>query len=182
MTQNLKLPICPKCHDTKSVRSFELKSTKLDYASETFACDSCGITWNDSGIQESLQMQLAKEFGLILGQLYWVSYRDPDYPCDCDCHKEGATIRHIDSCCYNKSFERISRYIGVYRDPKRGNYFNFYDDDPNRSSKKEYPIYHDMLQDYEIVINRGGYSSKKKVRKNPKDFPVDFSLIRSETT
>lgn len=43
MTQNLKLPICPKCHDTKSVRSFELKSTKLDYASEDFPVDFSSI-------------------------------------------------------------------------------------------------------------------------------------------
>ena len=48
MTENLKLPICPRCNETKNIKSTEFKSTKLvpygDYS--YYSCPSCNIEWN----------------------------------------------------------------------------------------------------------------------------------------
>jgi hypothetical protein len=44
MSENLKLPICPKCNDTKSV--YELPAVRLipSYSTE-YGCSECKIKW-----------------------------------------------------------------------------------------------------------------------------------------
>ena len=54
MSQNLKLPICPRCHETKGVKTTEFKETKLSYGpSNYYSCPSCNIEWSYwSGIHD----------------------------------------------------------------------------------------------------------------------------------
>lgn len=43
MSENLKLPICPKCNDTKSV--YKLNTRRLDMSSTEWNCSECKIKW-----------------------------------------------------------------------------------------------------------------------------------------
>lgn len=64
MSQNLKLPICPRCHETKGIKTTEFKSTKLTYEpSNYYSCPSCNIEWN-----------------------YWDGIRDNNDKCDSSIH------------------------------------------------------------------------------------------------
>jgi hypothetical protein len=40
------------------------------------------------------------------GYKYLISYKDPNYPCHCLCHK-NPNVRHIVACCGDKSFENM---------------------------------------------------------------------------
>jgi len=92
-----------------------------------------------------------QEFGLVYKALYFVEYRDPHYPCRCQCHTPGEnTIRHCVPCCYDMSYQKVLMYDGVYLEPdrtvkkvpgtrvaqqvksrpSRGKYFLFTDPDP----------------------------------------------------
>ena len=59
MPENLKLPICPRCHETKTVKSHNSYSTKMsprDY--NYYSCDVCKIDWNYwAGIHEKQDAQ-----------------------------------------------------------------------------------------------------------------------------
>jgi hypothetical protein len=44
MSENLKLPICPKCNDTKNV--YELSTRRLDMSSTEWNCSECKIKWH----------------------------------------------------------------------------------------------------------------------------------------
>lgn len=47
MPENLKLPICPRCNETKTVKSHNSYSTKMsprDY--NYYSCSACKIDWN----------------------------------------------------------------------------------------------------------------------------------------
>ena len=91
------------------------------------------------------QEKLAIEFGLAYKALYFVEYKDPNYPCQ-DC--KG--VRIFDCECYNSSYKQVLTYDGVYAEPdrtveevagrltgpksksrpSRGNYLLFTDPDP----------------------------------------------------
>ena len=85
------------------------------------------------------QAILAEQFGLIYKSLYFVEYKDPNYPCSCECHT-NPFILHCMPCCHNQSWKKVLMYDGVYKEPdrtieevprpSRGNYFLFTDPDP----------------------------------------------------
>lgn len=54
MTQNLKLPICPRCHETKEIISYDYNDTKMSFHfGPAFHCKLCNISWKyDKGIME----------------------------------------------------------------------------------------------------------------------------------
>lgn len=54
MPQNLKLPICPKCNDTKNVVSYDFTDPKSYYEKHnaSYNCKSCNISWNYRDIVE----------------------------------------------------------------------------------------------------------------------------------
>lgn len=83
------------------------------------------------------QAILAESFGLIYKSLYFVEYKDPTYPCSCECHT-NPFIMHCMPCCDDRSWKKVLRYSGVFKDPKRGNYFLFTDPDPVHF---EYPVH-----------------------------------------
>lgn len=157
MSQNLKLPICPKCNDTKHVR--KLKTIKLTIDSERYECKKCNIQWGACGISEAdrkpqrkpneyeinevlrdygfveAQERLCQLCGFVYGGIYLIGYIDPNYPCDCRCHHpvDGQTIRHI-MACWDKSFEPTpSRLFGVYNG-RNGAYLLF------NTGKHEYQV------------------------------------------
>lgn len=133
MSQNLKLPICPKCHDTKHVR--KLKTIKLIVGSERYECKKCSIEWGECGISEQpprklneyeinealrdygfveIQERLCQQYGFVYGGIYLLGHTDANYPCDCECHT-NPSIRHFHPCCYDRGFEPTpSRLFGVY--------------------------------------------------------------------
>lgn len=43
MSENLKLPICPKCNDTKNV--YKLDTRRADMSSTEWNCSICKIKW-----------------------------------------------------------------------------------------------------------------------------------------
>jgi hypothetical protein len=59
MPENLKLPICPRCNETKTVKSHNSYSTKMsprDY--NYYSCSACKIDWNYwAGIHEKQDTQ-----------------------------------------------------------------------------------------------------------------------------
>jgi len=144
------------------------------------------------------QIALATEFGLIYKQLYVVSFKDPNYPCKCECHLPDSGMRHFMPCCYNHSFGPIIlRYDGVYHmnrsaiDHYGGNisnftpevqiYFLFTEEDGherliwhNGSPHMRHPA---MLSDCTITLHRGTFKSKLKKRHNPTDIPIDCAAI-----
>jgi hypothetical protein len=83
-----------------------------------------------------VQEALASQFGLIYKSLYFVEYRDPNYPCRCPCHTPGSTVLHCFPCCHDNSYQRVLMYSGVYHEPdrdghkSRGKYFLFTDPNP----------------------------------------------------
>ena len=154
MTQNLKLPICPRCNETRDTRPAQ--TTKSLSYSNTFECTYCNIQWNAGGIIQKnrklneyeineilkdygfvdFQMALCQQYGFVYGAIYLLGYTDPDYPCDCICHRpeKGQTIRHLVACCWDKSFPPTpSRLFGVYNG-RRGPYLLF------NTGKHEYQI------------------------------------------
>ncbi len=130
MSQNLRLPICPKCHETKFVQT--LKTIHLSVYSERYKCTSCEIQWGGSTISEcykpNIQFSICKEFGLLFGKMYEITFRDSSYPCRCPCHYpiDGVTRRHIVACCHDGSFGPvICRLDGVFYDPDIREYILF---------------------------------------------------------
>jgi hypothetical protein len=99
---------------------------------------------------QNIQEALASQFGLVYKSLYFVEYKDPIYPCDCECHLPGSRILHCMPCCYDQSYKKVLMYDGVYVEPdrtiekvpgrlsgpqpksrpSRGKYFLFTDPDP----------------------------------------------------
>jgi hypothetical protein len=81
------------------------------------------------------QAILAEQFGLIYKALYFVEYKDPHYPCNCECHT-NPFMMHCVPCCYDQSCQRVLMYSGVYHEPdrdghkSRGKYFLFTDPNP----------------------------------------------------
>ena len=148
--------------------------------------------------QPDPQIALATEFGLIYKQLYVVSFKDPNYPCNCPCHFPDSGILHCMPCCYDWSFgPKILRYDGVYRmnksmldqynmrlqnfTPEVQIYFLFTEEDGherliwhNGSLHMRHPA---MLGDCTITLHRGAFQSKLKKRHNPKDIPIDCAAI-----
>lgn len=96
-----------------------------------------------------IQEALATQFGLVYKSLYFVEYKDPGYPCNCECHT-NPFIMHCVQCCYDQSWKKVLMYDGIYAEPdrtieevpgrrvaqqvksrpSRGNYFLFTDPDP----------------------------------------------------
>ena len=96
-----------------------------------------------------VQETLASQFGLIYKSLYYVEYKDPGYPCNCECHT-NPFILHCMPCCDDQSWKKVLMYDGVYAEPdrtieqvpgrrvaqqvrsrpSRGKYFLFTDPDP----------------------------------------------------
>lgn len=151
MSQNLKLPICPKCNNTKHVR--KLKTIKLIVGSERYECKNCRIEWGECGISEQpprklneyeinealrdygfveVQERLCQQYGFVYGGIYLIGYIDPNYPCDwC---RNGAQHIFDGPCCINKSFEPTpSRLFGVYNS-RNGPYLLF------NTGKHEYQV------------------------------------------
>jgi len=95
------------------------------------------------------QAILAESFGLVYKALYFVEYKDPGYPCNCECHT-NPFIMHYVQCCDDQSWKKVLMYDGVYIEPdrtieevpgrrvaqqvksrpSRGKYFLFTDPDP----------------------------------------------------
>jgi hypothetical protein len=95
------------------------------------------------------QAILAESFGLVYKALYFVEYKDPGYPCNCECHTNPFII-HCMQCCDDQSWKKVLMYDGVYIEPdrtiekvpgrlsgpqpksrpSRGKYFLFTDPDP----------------------------------------------------
>ena len=51
----LKLPICPRCHETKNIKSYDYNETKMHYnfSHLAYKCESCNISWQfGRGIME----------------------------------------------------------------------------------------------------------------------------------
>ena len=40
---------------------------------------------------------------IYTGQRFWVDWVDPNYPCDCECHR-GTGVMHFMPCCYDSSW------------------------------------------------------------------------------
>ena len=96
-----------------------------------------------------VQETLASQFGLIYKSLYFVEYKDPGYPCNCECHTNPFILHYV-QCCDDQSWKKVLMYDGVYAEPdrtiekvpgrrvaqqvksrpSRGNYFLFTDPDP----------------------------------------------------
>ena len=94
------------------------------------------------------QAILAEQFGLVYKALYFVEYKDTNYPCQLcrDIRETGM----IDCDCHDSSYKKVLMYDGVYAEPdrtveevpgrltgrkaqsrpSRGNYFLFTDPDP----------------------------------------------------
>lgn len=145
------------------------------------------------------QAILAEQFGLIYKALYFVEYRDPSYPCRCECHT-NPFIMHCMPCCYDQSYERVLRYSGVFKDPKRGNYFLFTDPDPKNIDYPALPpnnrevdftgmdvqyshileriVFFSQLCAYTITLHRRSWDKLPKNRHTPVDLPIDFSNIK----
>ena len=132
MTQNLKLPICPKCNDTKHVR--KLGTIKLTPGSARHECKNCKIQWGESGISDTdrepqrkpneyeinealrdygfveVQEKLCQQYGFVYGGIYLLGYHDYQYH----------SMNHVgvfDDYSIDKSFEPTpSRLFGVYND------------------------------------------------------------------
>lgn len=90
---------------------------------------------------QDIQEALASQFSLVYKTLYFVEYRDPNYPCRCPCHIPSEnTILHCVPCCYDHSYQRVLMFSGVYCEPNRdghksrGKYFLF--TDPNPETQK----------------------------------------------
>ena len=95
------------------------------------------------------QAILAEQFGFVYKALYFVEYKDPGYPCNCECHT-NPFIMHCMQCCDDQSWKKVLMYDGVYIEPdrtiekapgrlsgpqpksrpSRGKYFLFTDPDP----------------------------------------------------
>ena len=95
-----------------------------------------------------VQETLASQFGLIYKSLYFVEYKDTNYPCQLcrDIRETGM----IDCDCHDSSYKKVLMYDGVYAEPdrtiekvpgrrvaqqvksrpSRGNYFLFTNPDP----------------------------------------------------
>lgn len=82
-----------------------------------------------------VQETLASQFGLIYKSLYYVEYKDRNYPCQLcrDIRETGI----IDCDCHDGSYKKVLMYDGVYSEPERtislpsrGNYFLFTNPDP----------------------------------------------------
>jgi hypothetical protein len=131
------------------------------------------------------QIALATEFGLIYKQLYVVSFKDPNYPCDCECHLPNSSMLHCMPCCYNRSFGPIIlQYNGVYqmtREDEIQVFFVFIRRDGHEIIVRhnELPsIRHPAtLKHCTITLHRGTFESKLKKRHNPKDQPIDCAAI-----
>jgi len=153
--QNLKLPICPKCHDTKHVRT--LKTIKLTLSSERYECKKCNIQWGAGGISDTdreparkpneyeinealrdygfveVQERLCQLCGFVYGGIYLLGYIDPDYPCSW-CRNKNFSQMFDGPCCIDKSFEPTpSRLFGVYNG-RNGAYLLF------NTGKHEYHV------------------------------------------
>jgi hypothetical protein len=150
MSQNLKLPICPKCNDTKHVR--KLGTIKLTPGSARHECKNCKIQWGESGISDTdrepqrklneyeinevlkdygfvdFQIALCQQHGFVYGNIYLISYYDSEYRVE----------RHtglFDDYSIDKSFDPTpARLFGVYNS-RRGPYLLF------NTGKHEYHIY-----------------------------------------
>jgi hypothetical protein len=61
MSENLKLPICPKCHDTAHVKTSDFFGKEYVWNTAFYHCNSCNIDWKfgvgisstDKGQQDS---------------------------------------------------------------------------------------------------------------------------------
>ena len=95
-----------------------------------------------------VQETLASQFGLMYKSLYFVEYKDTNYPCQLcrDIRETGM----IDCDCHDSSYKKVLMYDGVYAEPdrtiekvpgrrvaqqvksrpSRGNYFLFTNPDP----------------------------------------------------
>lgn len=152
--QNLLLPICPKCHETKHTR--KLGTIKLTPGSARHECKKCKIQWGGNGISDTdreperkpneyeinealrdygfveVQERLCQLCGFVYGGIYLLGYIDPDYPCSwC---RNGVNNLFDGPCCINKSFEPTpSRLFGVYNG-RNGAYLLF------NTGKHEYHV------------------------------------------
>jgi len=45
------------------------------------------------------------------GRSYFIKYDDPNYPCDCPCHKDNSII-HFDACCNDNSYIGYAICVG----------------------------------------------------------------------
>ena len=147
-----------------------------------------------------IQEALATQFGLIYKSLYFVEYRDPNYPCNCECHT-NPFIMHCFPCCEDRSYQRVLRYSGVFRTTHTGNhYFLFTDPDPKNIDHPVFPpnnrdvdftgmdvqyshvlertVFFSQLYAYTITPHRRAWDKLPKNRHDPKDLPVDFSNIK----
>jgi len=61
-----------------------------------------------------------------VGKKYWITYDDPDYPCDCPCHTSEGAIRHCIPCCRDNSYtgeavcvqKRDDQQLCIFEDPR----------------------------------------------------------------
>ena len=65
---------------------------------------------------------------------YWITFRDPNYPCRCACHNpHGPVILHIVACCTDYSFGPV---IGTYMGQADKDYEAFEIDGKNRDFRQ----------------------------------------------
>ena len=150
-----------------------------------------------------VQEALASQFGLVYKALYFVEYRDPHYPCNCECHT-NPFIMHCFPCCEDRSYQRVLRYSGVFRTPHAGkHYFFFTDPDPKNIDYPSSPprqfspheeatmdvqhshvlhreVFWCMLPHYTITLHRRAWDKLPKNRHDPVDLPIDFSGLTND--
>jgi hypothetical protein len=128
---------------------------------------------------------------LIENELYYIEYKDPNYPCNCNCHTDHSII-HFDACCSDFSYKKVARYWGfveaknclIFTDPDPKwisvPYSPFNNLDPHmlydiqKSDRKEYFIYLSEVSNFTVTVHRRDWDKMPKNRHSPKDFPIDL--------
>jgi hypothetical protein len=128
---------------------------------------------------------------LIENELYYIEYKDPNYPCSCECHTNNSII-HFDACCCDFSYKKVARYWGFV---ETKSCFIFIDPDPKwisipyspfnnldqhilydiqKSDRREYFIYFSQINNYTVTKHSRSWDKLPKNRHSPKDLPIDL--------
>lgn len=59
---------------------------------------------------------------ISIGQEYYITYKDPNYPCRCRCHS-NENVMHCMPCCYDMSYYGMALCIGFVSWPHPIVYF-----------------------------------------------------------
>lgn len=106
---------------------------------------------------DTIQEIICQNNGFVYKKWYWMSYKDPNYPCSCRCHdkKSGVYIRHCFApCCRNKSLkEQWMQLKGMSIDvPSKDVYFIFESEvrHPVTGRQRIYHVYLNELKNWTI--------------------------------